>query len=307
MKSFVAGTNDDGKRLDKYMSKLVSAGGGAIYKALRKKKVKVNGKRITDGAFRLKEGDVLEIYINDELFDDTTVKAPRVCGGDINVVYEDEHIIIADKPSGLLSQADETADSLEGRMRAYLYTRGEYDPCESLSFVPSLCHRIDRNTSGLVIGAKNAESLRILNQKIKDREIKKYYLCETESAPTADCGEIHGWLKKDETLYKMIFYKNAADDAAECLTRYRVLDRGENCLIEAELLTGKTHQLRASFAHIGCPLVGDVKYGAKNDGKRRYQHLKAYRIEFAFTSDGGVLEYLNGRSFMSGGEKNCFV
>lgn len=297
MKSFTIGANDDGKRLDRYISKVLTAGGGAIYKALRKKKIKVNGRRVTDGGIRLACGDVIEMYINDELFaarDGAVLAAPN---GEPSVVYEDKHIIIMDKPAGLLSQADGSADSLEGRMRRYLYKNGEYLPNESISFTPSLCHRIDRNTAGLVIGAKDAESLRILNRKIKDREIKKFYLCETEGTPSPARGEIHGWLKKNESDRKMMFYDGFADGAAECRTLYRVIKGGKTALVEAELITGRTHQLRAGFAHIGHPLVGDVKYGAKNDGKKRYQHLASYRLVFSYTTDGGILDYLNGREF----------
>lgn len=296
MKSFIIGSNDDSKRLDKYMTKVMSAGSGAVYKALRKKKVKVNGKRTTDGSLRLVRGDVIEMYINDELFAHPQSDLPKNTGS-LTVVYEDEHIIIMDKPHGLLSQAEGNTDSLEGRMRSYLYSKGEYQPNESMSFIPSLCHRIDRNTAGLVIGAKDAESLRIMNQKVKDREIKKFYLCETKGTPQPSQGEICGWLKKNEASRKMEFYDSPHDGAAECRTRYRVIKPGSTALVEAELITGRTHQLRAGFAHIGHPLLGDVKYGAKNDGKSRYQHLTAYKLIFKFSVDSGILDYLNGKEF----------
>ncbi|MEE1012871.1 MAG: RluA family pseudouridine synthase [Clostridia bacterium] len=294
MKTITVGKNEQGQRLDRLLTKLLAnAGQGEVYKSLRKKKVKVNGKRITDGTLRLNQGDVLELYINDEFFAAGETPYWQSLKPQLSVVYEDAHILVMDKPAGMLSQAENEA-SLEGHMRAYLYQKGEFDPKAEHTFLPSLCHRIDRNTNGLVIGAKDAESLRILNQKIRDREIQKFYRCETHGTPEPQCGEITGWMKKDEAKQKMVFLSQETPGTVFCHTRYRVLHPGKTALVEAELLTGRTHQIRAGFARLGCPLLGDVKYGAPKEAGR-YQHLTSYRLVFAFTTDSGCLEYLKGK------------
>ncbi len=293
MKTITIGKNDENQRLDKFLSKLMpDAPMGVLYKSLRKKRIKVNGKRVTDGALRLQTGDVLELYLNDALFEKKDSAIYQSLSPELSVVYEDQHILVMDKPWGMLSQS-ETEESLEGHMRAYLLQKGEFDPEAEQTFLPSLCHRIDRNTDGLVIGAKDAESLRILNQKIRDKEIRKFYLCQVEGVPEPRTGEIQGWLKKDEKKKKMYFVTENDRGAVFCHTRYRVLKADKTSLVEAELLTGRTHQIRAGFARLGCPLLGDVKYGAKKE-TGRYQHLTATRLVFAFETEGGILEYLNG-------------
>lgn len=294
MKTITIGKNEQGQRLDRLLTKLLAnAGQGEVYKSLRKKKVKVNGKRITDGTLRLNQGDVLELYINDEFFAAEEAPYWQSLSPQLSVVYEDAHILVMDKPAGMLSQAENEA-SLEGHMRAYLYQKGEFNPKAEHTFLPSLCHRIDRNTNGLVVGAKDAESLRILNQKIRDREIQKFYRCETHGTPDPPRGEITGWLKKDEDKQKMVFFSQETPGAVFCHTRYRVLRPGKTALVEAELLTGRTHQIRAGFARLGCPLLGDVKYGAPKE-TGRYQHLTSCRLVFAFTTDSGCLDYLKGK------------
>ncbi len=301
MKEFTIGKNDKDMRLDKFLSKVMpDAGSGIIYKSLRKKRIKVNGKRITDGSLRLCEGDILEVYCNDDLFVviDGTKPTTPIFNHILRVIYEDEYIIVMDKPSGLPSQGEPGEDSLEAEMRAYLIEKGDYNPQTENTFLPSLCHRIDRNTAGLVIGAKDAESLRIMNQKIKNREVRKFYLCETEGTPTPETGEIIGYLKKDEKRRRMSFYEEKVPDSIRCHTRYRVLKSGKIATVEAELLTGRTHQIRVGFAHLGYPLVGDVKYGASKDKKGSYQHLNSYRILFDFTTESGCLAYLTGKEII---------
>ncbi len=302
MKIFKIGKNDEGQRLDKFLSRLMADYPMShIYKSLRKKKVKVNSKRITDGAYRLVMGDILELYISDEYFSSAPQNYNWMDSGDeLKIVYEDEHIIIADKPSGLLSQSDDE-DSLEGRIRKYLYNKGEFNPKEENSFIPSLCHRIDRNTKGLVIGAKDMPALRTINEKIRLREIRKFYLLETQGTPSPIKGEISGWLEKDSAKRKMILKKNEVSGGVFCKTLYRVLKEGSTALVEAELLTGRTHQIRAGFSAIGTPLKGDVKYGAKKDGKTEFQHLTAYKLIFDFKDNNGCLDYLKGKEFTTTG------
>ncbi len=298
MKRFVIDKNGDGQRLDKFMQKVMpDVKTGEIYKALRKKKVRVCGKH-KDGAYRLTVGDEVCMYINDEMFGAEKTDFPWLnAKTDIKIAYEDKNIIIADKPSGMPSQdTDGEADSLESRIRAYLYKKGEVDLNAQPPFIPSLCHRIDRNTEGLVIAAKNPSALRIINQKIKDKEIRKFYLCETEHTPNPPEGRILGWLVRDGKSRKMIFSEKELPNSSRCETVYKTLRSGNPALVEAELLTGRTHQIRAGFSHLGCPLVGDVKYGARKNGEREYQRLMSYKIIFEFKSDAAELENLNGKT-----------
>lgn len=296
MKQITVNANDAGQRLDKLLAKLLhDAPKSLIYKWLRKKRVKVNGKK-QDARYMLCEGDVLELYINDEFFSAPSVPDYLTGNAVINAVYEDENIIIINKPSGLaVHGGGENSDNLVRRLQAYLFQKGEYDPRLENSFAPSLCNRIDRNTTGLVIAAKNAAALRILNEKIRLREVKKYYLLKTEGIPNLPSGAIEGYTVKDERENKVYFYREPHEGAKHCVTRYRTLDADGT--VEALLETGRTHQIRASFAAIGCPLEGDVKYGAAKNGGHSFQALKAYKIEFDFTSPSGRLEYLNGKIF----------
>ncbi len=293
MKKFVAGTNDAGQRLDKYLSKLlVGASMGMIYKWLRKKRVKVNGKK-QENAYQLQVGDVLELYINDEFFDKQQALPEHLSeSAELAVVYEDENILIADKPSGMIVHGEK--GSLLDNIQAYLFQKGEYNPSIEQTFAPSLCNRIDRNTSGLVIAAKNAAALRVINEKIRGREINKYYLLKVENPNLLkDNGKICGYTIKNETERKIYFYDTEREGTKYCETLYKKLDDKGN--VEVQLLTGRTHQIRASFAHIGCPLVGDVKYGAQKNGGRDFQQLRAYKIEFDFNTTTSEFDYLNGK------------
>lgn len=295
MKEFTISDKDAGTRLDKFMAKAVpNASMSEIYKSLRKKKVRINGKHC-DGSRRLLPGDLIQMYISDEFFEAEKNNYSWLnASSDIRTVYEDDNILIADKPSGMPSQdTGDNTDSLESRIRSYLFKKNEIDLNASPVFIPSLCHRIDRNTSGLVIAAKNPAALRIINEKIKNKEIKKFYLCETEYPPNPPKGVIKGWLSKDERQRKMVFLNHRTENSAYCETVYRTIKHGCPSLVEAELKTGKTHQIRVCFSHIGCPLVGDVKYGAAPNGKLSFQHLVSHRLVFSFTSDSGILNYLS--------------
>lgn len=293
MKRIVAGPNDAGQRLDKFLAKLLkTASMGMIYKWLRKKRVKVNGKK-QDISYMLCQGDVLELYINDEFFDGAQSVAGHLEKDfQIKVVYEDENILIADKPSGVSCHGEEGC--LLDNVQAYLFKKGEYNPQKEQTFAPALCNRIDRNTSGLVIAAKNAVALRIINEKIKLREINKFYILKVENPERLEQrGKIVGYTLKNEKERKIYFYDNEVPSSKYCETLYRRLD--EKGLVEAQLMTGRTHQIRAGFAHIGCPLEGDVKYGAQKNGRKDFQQLRAKKIEFEFKTPAGELEYLNGK------------
>lgn len=305
MRELTIGKNDAGARLDRFLGKALPLLPPALaQKYIRIKRVKVNGGRAQRDQ-RLQEGDVLQLYINDEFFDKPseenmflTLFKPR-----LTVVYEDEHLLLADKPQGMVVHADETekVNTLINHIQAYLYQKREWNPRWENAFAPALCNRIDRNTGGIVIAAKNAETLRIINQKIRDREIDKRYLCITVGAPRPPQGEVSCFLLKDEKKKQVAVYHRPVPGGKTAVTRYRTLEtREELSLLEVELLTGRTHQIRATMADLGCPLLGDGKYG---DGQvnRRYgetrQALYSYRLTFDFPTDAGLLNYLRGRSF----------
>ncbi len=293
MKKFVAGANDAGQRLDKYMSKLLkNASMGMIYKWIRKKRVKINGKK-QEISYQLQQGDVLELYINDEFFSESE-KVPEYLErtAELCVVYEDGNILVADKPSGMAAHGEKGC--LLENIQAYLFGKGEYNPKNEQTFAPALCNRIDRNTSGLVIAAKNAPALRVINEKIRLREINKFYLLKIENhQKLPQSGKIAGYTLKNEAERKIYFFETEEIGSKYSETLFRKLDDCGN--VEAQLITGRTHQIRASFAHMGCPLVGDVKYGATKNGKRDFQQLRAYKIVFDFESDEGELGYLKGK------------
>lgn len=305
MKNFIIGKNDAGQRLDKFVTKtLPSLPKSLLYKYLRLKRIKLNGKK-ADAATRLNEGDSIDMYINDEFFVEREEKYSFLgAGKTLDIIYEDENIMLLDKKVGLLSHPDEGeyVDTLIGRVQRYLYEKGEYDPKNEASFAPALANRIDRNTGGIVMAAKNAESLRILNEKIKNREIKKIYLCLVIGCPKQKTATLCDYMVKDEKKNKVTVYKDPVPGSKDIRTKYTVLDTKDGIsLVEVDLLTGRTHQIRAHMAHIGCPLLGDGKYGTNAQNKKfggyKKQCLYSYKTVFDFTTDAGILNYLKGKSF----------
>lgn len=306
MKQFTITRDDSGQRLNKFLEKAVPLlPGGLMHKYIRLKRIKVNGKR-TDFAYRLQEGDLLQLYINDEFFGKPKVKeqpAYLSARPNISVIYEDEHILLVNKPAGLVVHEDDsgTTDTLIARIQAYLYQYGRWNPNDAASFAPALCNRIDRGTSGIVIAAKTAEALRVMNQKIRDRELHKTYLCVACGRVRPKEGRIQNYILRHEDEHRVSVHDRPVPGARTAITQYRVRkDTAELSLVECDLITGRTHQLRAQFAHMGHPLLGDSKYGI-NEMNRKYrrkaQVLCSYRLRFDFTTDAGALAYLNGRTF----------
>ena len=312
MKEFTITQNDAGQRLDRFLAKAVPLLPASLaQKYIRIKRIKLNGGRAERDS-RLQAGDVLQLYINDEFFDKPrednaflTVAAPK-----LNIVYEDDHILLVDKRPGLAVHPHDGAEygrTLIDHIQAYLYQKREWRPREENSFTPALCNRIDRNTGGIVIAAKTAEALRVMNQKIKDREMDKRYLAIVEGTPKPREGSLKGYLFKDEKKNRVFVTDKMQPGAKTCQTNYKVLTSQNGLsLVECELITGRTHQIRAQFAHAGHPLLGDGKYGKLNKNfDRNYQALYSYKLTFTFTTDAGGLDYLNGKSFQV--EKVDFV
>ena len=303
MRELTVGKNDAGQRLDKFMQKTFrTMPRSMLYKYLRLKCVRVNGVHPKPETV-LHEGDTLAFYISDEYFGVKAEVDYASVTPDFKLVYEDENILIADKPVGLICQPDdkESRNTLVNHILAYLVRTGAYDPKAENAFTPALCNRIDKNTQGLVLAAKNAEALRILNQKIKDREIKKEYECLVFGCPEPRKGLWKAYLKKDADTNTVSVIAMPKQDYKEIRTAYEVLKTdGKFSLCRVDLLTGRTHQIRAHFAFMGHPLVGDTKYGHLRDNKPlgfRFQALSSCRVTFAFSTDAGCLSYLKGQSF----------
>ena len=304
MKELQIGPNDAGQRLDRFLAKAVPLLPASLaQKYIRLKRIKLGGKRVERDT-RLQAGDVLQLYINDEFFDKPrednaylTVANPK-----LSIVYEDEHILLVDKRPGLAVHPHDGAEygrTLIDHIQSYLYQKREWRPREENAFTPALCNRIDRNTGGIVIAAKTAEALRVMNQKIKDRELDKRYLAIVEGKLKHTEGTLKGYLFKDAKKNRVFVTDTPQAGAKSCQTNYRVLaSRDGLSLVECELITGRTHQIRAQFAHAGHPLLGDGKYG-KLDKRfdRNYQALYSYKLTFTFETDAGSLNALNGRSF----------
>lgn len=305
MKSFQIKENDSRQRLDRFVKKVAPLlPDGMIQKYIRLKRIKVNGKR-AENKHMLSVGDLVELYINDEFFGDEATEKPLFLRvpTDICVVYEDENILLVDKRQGLVVHEDneKEQDTLIHRILHYLYEKGEYDPRQEQSFIPALCNRIDRNTGGIVIAAKNAATLRVMNALIAARKIQKYYLCVVHGRLTPANGTLKHYLKKDEQNTLVKVYDAPVAGGKTALSRYRTLQSDDRyTLVEVELLTGRTHQIRAQMAHIGHPLLGDGKYGLAKNNKQsglKFQALYSYKLIVDGGEDAQHLAYLNKRIF----------
>ena len=305
MKTVIVGENDFNQRLDRFIQKMIpTMPASLLQKYIRTKRIKVNGKRAQNSQILLK-GDCIELFIRDEFvlpFENPALTF-MASKNNLDVLYEDKHLLLVNKAPGLVvhEDQDKSPDTLIARIQRYLFEKGEYSPENEHSFSPALCNRIDRNTGGIVIAAKDASTLRVINELIRNHLIKKKYLCLVHGIPSPLTGTLKNYLLKDCERNRVAVYNTPTEGAKRSATFYKTLSsKGNYSLIEVELITGRTHQIRAQFAHFGYPLVGDTKYGLQKSNRDigyRYQALYAYQLSIHAAEEAQHLSYLNKTVF----------
>ena len=306
MKEFVITKNDADQRLDRFCAKnLPALPSSLLQKYFRRKEIKVNG-HWAKPDLRLKTGDVVRLFIPDEFFQarkESKNSGLSAIVPKLDIVYEDENILLVNKKPGVLCHPASGWDpaTLVAHIQAHAYRKGEWDPARENSFAPALCNRIDRGTGGIVIAAKNAEALRIMDEKIRSRELDKRYLCVCLGRPEPAPGELRGYIFKDAVKNRVYVRHREEPGASLAVTRYRLLAHQNGLsLVECQLLTGRTHQIRAQMSDFGHPLLGDGKYGDERINRRFHENrqlLWSYKLCFDFETPAGALDYLRGREF----------
>lgn len=302
MRTITVYRNDAGQRLDKFLLKLMpDMPKGLLYKLIRKKDVKLNGARCK-GMEILQEGDVLSLYVKDEFFQKSSSGHFSSASGALQIAYEDANILVVYKPAGMYAHSgnEKNAVSLVDEIQKYLFDKGEFDPETEQTFSPALCNRIDRNTEGLVIAAKNAPALRCMNEAIRERNVQKAYLAITAAPLPKKQDVCTAWLKKDSRLNMVKVAGKAPDKGWQKIrTGYRVIaQNGCRQLVHIDLFTGRTHQIRAHLAYLHAPLLGDPKYGGLQNTSEENQCLCAYSMRFSGLGET-PLSYLEGQCIVS--------
>ena len=283
MKKLVVDKKYDGKKLNKFLlDNIPNLSYGLFCNTLRKKDIKINGKR-TNKDITIFDGDEILVYISDELLDSKSSNSVN-----LDIIYEDENILVINKPANIEVTGIDSLTSLI------------HKKYENSDFKPMPCHRLDRNTTGLILYAKNEESLHVLLEKFKNHEIEKHYLALVYGVPSVDYKRIESYLFKDNKKSMVYISDTPKKGYVKIITSFSVLEKkpDNTSLLDVQIETGKTHQIRAQLAHIGHPIIGDGKYG-KNEINKKFrkntQMLCSYSLKFNFKTDSGILNYLKNK------------